>query len=57
MDRIKNPPLGLIPLWLWLELHPQPTTYDKIRRAIALRMAIARYKLAGRTIPGNWTQR
>lgn len=49
-----KPPLGLMPLWRWRELHPNPTFADKMHRVWSRLQAIARYRLAERQVPKEW---
>ena len=53
---MREPPLGIMPAWLWREQHPSPTPADVRARAAGLEAAIVRYRRAGRVEHTEWTE-
>ena len=49
-----KPPLGLIPLHLWLEANDEWSLQDLIDRYDDVRRAVDRYRAAGLPVPVEW---
>lgn len=43
----EQPPLGVIPEWLWLDLHPRASLTESLTRIAELESAIERFERAG----------
>lgn len=53
-DNLEPPPIGVMPLWLWRELHPNPTPAQVFAREMEAMFAIDRYVAAGMEPPARW---
>jgi hypothetical protein len=45
-ETLEKPPIGVMPLWLWRELHPNPTPAQIFTREMEVMFAIDRYVAA-----------
>lgn len=52
--KVEPSPIGVMPLWLWRELHPNPTPAQVFAREMEVMFAIDRYVLAGKEPPAKW---
>ena len=50
----KKPPIGIMPLWLWKEKHPNPTISQLLQRYEDVKAAIERYRQAGEPPLQKW---
>jgi hypothetical protein len=53
-ETLEKPPIGVMPLWLWRELHPNPTPAQIFTREMEVMFAIDRYVAAGFEPLAKW---
>jgi hypothetical protein len=53
MKRIR-PPKGVLPYYLWIEDHPDPTLEQELKRYTEVLEAVRRYREAKMTVSQKW---
>lgn len=51
-----KPPLGVMSLYVWRGLNPEPTVGELLDRYAAVAGAVARYRAAKRLVPVAWLE-
>lgn len=50
----RRPPIGVLPVWLWMEQNPEPSAEERADRIETVEDAIRRYEAAGFVPPSPW---